>query len=222
MAGRDTESPIPAHLAIIEDMTKSDDGKARTVRIAQQPDADELLGRSPLAALVGMLLDQQVPMEWAFSGPFTLARRMGSDDLDARAIAAYDPEAFTALFTAKPALHRYPGSMAKRVQQLCQYLVAEYDGQAEAVWADAGTGADLLKRLNALPGFGTQKAQIFLALLGKQFGVRPAGWREAAGAYGEEGSHRSVADITGPESLAEVRAYKQQAKAAARSASRSR
>ncbi|MFF5898352.1 HhH-GPD-type base excision DNA repair protein [Streptomyces argenteolus] len=199
-------------------MTKSDDGKARTVRIAQQPDADALLGRSPLAALVGMLLDQQVPMEWAFSGPYTLAQRMGSDDLDARAIAAYDPEAFTELFTAKPALHRYPGSMAKRVQQLCQYLVAEYDGRAEAVWADAGTGAELVKRLNALPGFGTQKAQIFLALLGKQFDVRPAGWREAAGAYGEEGSHRSVADITGPESLAEVRAYKQQAKAAARAA----
>ncbi|MFJ8882146.1 HhH-GPD-type base excision DNA repair protein [Streptomyces sp. NPDC102402] len=202
-------------------MTKSDNGKARTLRIAQEPEADELLGRSPLAALVGMLLDQQVPMEWAFTGPHTLAGRMGSDDLDARNISAYDPEAFTGLFTEKPALHRYPGSMAKRVQQLCQFLVAEYDGRAEAVWEDAATGADLLKRLNALPGFGTQKAQIFLALLGKQLGVRPAGWREAAGAYGEEGSHRSVADITGPESLAEVRAYKQQAKAAAKAAGRS-
>lgn len=158
-------------------MTKSDSGGARTVRIAQQPDADALLARSPLAALVGMLLDQQVPMEWAFTGPLTLARRMGGDDLDAGAIAGYDPEAFTGLFTGKPALHRYPGSMAKRVQQLCQYLVAEYDGRAEAVWEDAPTGADLLKRLKALPGFGTQKAQIFLALLGKQFGVRPAGWR---------------------------------------------
>lgn len=203
-------------------MTKSDNGKARTVRIAQEPDADELLGRSPLAALVGMLLDQQVPMEWAFTGPLTLARRMGSDDLDAGEIAAYDPDAFTGLFTEKPALHRYPGSMAKRAQQLCRYLVTEYGGQADAVWKDAATGSDLLKRLNALPGFGTQKAQIFLALLGKQFDVRPPGWREAAGAYGEEGSHRSVADITGPESLAEVRAYKQQAKAAARAASRSR
>lgn len=206
----------PAALAIIEDMTKSDDGEARTVRIAQQPEADELLGRSPLAALVGMLLDQQVPMEWAFTGPFTLAGRMGSDDLDAQEIAAYDPEAFTGLFTAKPALHRYPGSMATRVQQLCQYLVAEYGGEASAVWADAATGAELLERLHALPGFGTQKAQIFLALLGKQFGVRPTGWREAAGPYGEAGSHRSVADITGPDSLAEVRAYKQRAKAAAR------
>lgn len=216
-----TESPIPVTLAIIEYMTTSDSGKARTVRIAQEPDADALLGRSPLAALIGMLLDQQVPMEWAFTGPLTLARRMGGDDPDAREIAAYDPEAFTELFTTKPALHRYPGSMAKRVQQLCQFLVAEYDGRAEAVWADAATGAELLERLNALPGFGTQKAQIFLALLGKQFGVRPTGWREAAGAYGEDGSHRSVADITGPDSLAEVRAFKQQAKAAAKAAGRS-
>lgn len=199
-------------------MTKSNDGKDFTVRIAQQSDADELLGRSPLAALVGMLLDQQVPMEWAFTGPFTLAGRMGSDDLDAQEIAAYDPEAFTELFTAKPALHRYPGSMAKRVQQLCQFLVAEYGGEASEVWEGAGTGAELLKRLNALPGFGTQKAQIFLALLGKQFDVRPTGWREAAGPYGEAGSHRSVADITGPDSLAEVRAYKQEAKAAAKAA----
>lgn len=199
-------------------MTKSDEGRDLTLRIAQQPEADALLARSPLAALVGMLLDQQVPMEWAFSGPYTLARRMGGDDLDAHEIASYDPEAFTALFTDKPALHRYPGSMAKRVQQLCQYLVAQYDGEASAVWRDAATGAELRKRLNALPGFGTQKAQIFLALLGKQFGVRPPGWREAAGAYGEAGSHRSVADITGPESLAEVRAYKQEAKAAAKAA----
>lgn len=199
-------------------MTKSNDGKDFTVRIAQQSDADELLGRSPLAALVGMLLDQQVPMEWAFTGPYTLAGRMGSDDLDAHEIASYDPEAFTELFTSKPALHRYPGSMAKRVQQLCQFLVAEYGGEASAVWEGAGTGAELLKRLNALPGFGTQKAQIFLALLGKQFDVRPTGWREAAGPYGEAGSHRSVADITGPDSLAEVRAYKQEAKAAAKAA----
>ncbi|MFD4125787.1 HhH-GPD-type base excision DNA repair protein [Streptomyces globisporus] len=193
-------------------------GKATTLHIAQNPEADELLGRSPLAALVGMLLDQQVPMEWAFTGPYTLAERMGSDDLDAGRIAAYDPDAFTELFTTKPALHRYPGSMAKRVQQLCQYLVAEYGGDASAVWRDATTGDDLLERLKALPGFGAQKAQIFLALLGKQLGVRPPGWREAAGPYGEAGSHRSVADITGPESLVEVRAYKQEAKAAAKAA----
>ncbi|WP_328720696.1 Fe-S cluster assembly protein HesB [Streptomyces sp. NBC_00247] len=188
------------------------------LRIAQRPEADELLARSPLAALVGMLLDQQVPMEWAFTGPHSLALRMGAEDLDAREIAAHSPEAFTALFTGKPALHRYPGSMATRVQQLCRFLVAEYDGDAGAVWAGASSGTELLARLNALPGFGTQKAQIFLALLGKRFGVRPPGWREAAGAYGEEGGHRSVADITGPESLAEVRAFKQQAKAEAKTA----
>ncbi|SNB90384.1 uncharacterized HhH-GPD family protein [Streptomyces sp. PgraA7] len=203
---------------MIGSMTTSDSGKDVTLHIAQNPEADELLGRSPLAALVGMLLDQQVPMEWAFTGPYTLAERMGSDDLDAGRIAAYDPDAFTELFTTKPALHRYPGSMAKRVQQLCQFLVAEYGGDASAVWQDAATGDDLLERLKALPGFGAQKAQIFLALLGKQLGVRPPGWREAAGPYGEAGSHRSVADITGPESLAEVRAYKQEAKAAAKAA----
>jgi uncharacterized HhH-GPD family protein len=189
-----------------------------TIHLAQQPEADELLGRSPLAALVGMLLDQQIPMEWAFSGPYTIARRMGADDLDAHEIAAYDPEAFVALLSDKPAVHRYPGSMAKRVQQLCQYLVDEYGGDASAVWSDAGTGKELLDRLLALPGFGKQKAQIFLALLGKQYGVQPEGWREAAGAYGEEGSYRSAADITGPESLAKVRAYKQEAKRAAKAA----
>ncbi|MGW1224524.1 HhH-GPD-type base excision DNA repair protein [Streptomyces sp. NPDC002530] len=199
-------------------MTDSKQGRDITLRIAQEPEADALLARSPLAALVGMLLDQQVPMEWAFAGPHALAQRMGGDDLDAHEIATYDPEAFVGLFTAKPALHRYPGSMAKRVQQLCQYLVAQYDGVAEAVWTGATSGADLRKRLNALPGFGTQKAQIFLALLGKQFGVRPPGWREAAGPYGEEGARRSVADITGPESLTEVRAFKQEAKRAAKAA----
>ncbi|MER6438242.1 MULTISPECIES: HhH-GPD-type base excision DNA repair protein [unclassified Streptomyces] len=187
-----------------------------SLHIAQDPDADELLGRSPLAALIGMLLDQQVPMEWAFKGPLTIAGRLGTDDLDAHEIAAYDPEKFTALLSAKPAVHRYPGSMAKRIQQLCQYLVEQYDGDAAAVWNDAGTGAELLRRLHELPGFGAQKAQIFLALLGKQLGVRPKGWREAAGAYGEPKAFRSVADITGPESLAKVRAHKQELKAAGR------
>jgi uncharacterized HhH-GPD family protein len=189
-----------------------------TVHLAQQPEADELLGRSPLALLVGMLLDQQVPMEWAFSGPYTIARRLGTDDLDAHRIAAYDPEAFAALLAEKPAVHRYPGSMATRVQQLCRYLVDTYDGDASAVWAGVADGAELLGRLKALPGYGEQKARIFLALLGKQLGVRPAGWREAAGAYGEDGSCRSVADITGPDSLAKVRAHKQEMKAAAKAA----
>jgi uncharacterized HhH-GPD family protein len=189
-----------------------------TIHLAQQPDADELLGRSPLAALVGMLLDQQVPMEWAFTGPYTIAQRLGGDDLDAAQIATYDPDAFAELLKQKPAVHRYPGSMAKRIQQLCQYLVEEYDGDASAIWRDAATGAELLARLKALPGFGVQKAQIFLALLGKQFDVRPKGWREAAGSYGEQGSYRSAADITGPESLARVRAHKQEMKRAAKAA----
>ncbi|BCL29172.1 HhH-GPD-type base excision DNA repair protein [Streptomyces aurantiacus] len=187
-----------------------------TLHLSQQPEADELLGRSPLAALVGMLLDQQVPMEWAFTGPYTITRRLGGDDLDAREIAAYEPEAFAALLSSKPAVHRYPASMAKRIQQLCQYLVEHYDGNAAKVWEGTESGAELLRRLKELPGFGAQKAQIFLALLGKQLGVRPKGWREAAGPYGEAKSFRSVADITGPESLTKVRAHKQEMKAAAK------
>ncbi|MET7297399.1 HhH-GPD-type base excision DNA repair protein [Embleya sp. NPDC005575] len=189
-----------------------------TVHLAQQAEADELLGRSALAALVGMLLDQQIPMEWAFAGPYTISQRLGRTDLDAHEIAEYDPDGFAELLSGKPAVHRYPGSMANRVQQLCRYLVEHYDGEAGAVWADAATGTELLKRLQELPGFGKQKAQIFLALLGKQYGVTPKGWREAAGGYGEVGSYRSVADITGPESLAKVRAYKQEAKRAAKAA----
>jgi uncharacterized HhH-GPD family protein len=188
------------------------------LRLSQQPEADELLGRSPLAVLTGMLLDQQVPMEWAFSGPHAIAQRMGRDDLDAHEIASYDPEDFAALLAAKPAVHRYPGSMAKRVQQLAQYLVEHYDGDAEAIWRDASSGQELLDRLKALPGFGEQKARIFLALLGKRLGVRPPGWREAAGPYGEDGSYRSVADITGPDSLDKVRAHKQEMKRAAKAA----
>ncbi|MFE2633158.1 HhH-GPD-type base excision DNA repair protein [Streptomyces sp. NPDC059374] len=193
-----------------------------TLHLAQDPEADALLGRSPLAALVGMLLDQQVPMEWAFKGPRTIADRLGADDLDAHDIAAQDPEAFVALLSEKPAVHRYPGSMAKRIQQLCQYLVEHYDGEAELVWKGVDDGRELLRRLQELPGFGKQKAQIFLALLGKQLGVRPQGWREAAGAYGETESFRSVADITGPQSLAKVRAHKQEMKAAAKAAKASR
>ncbi|GAQ58859.1 HhH-GPD-type base excision DNA repair protein [Streptomyces acidiscabies] len=187
-----------------------------TLHLAQDSEADELLGRSALAALVGMLLDQQVPMEWAFKGPRTIADRLGVDDLDAREIAGMDPERFAALLSEKPAVHRYPGSMAKRVQQLCQFLVEHYDGDAEGVWDGVGSGGELLKRLEGLPGFGKQKAQIFLALLGKQVRVRPEGWREAAGSYGEAKVFRSVADITGEDSLARVRAYKQEKKRAAK------
>lgn len=168
-----------------------------------------------LALLVGMLLDQQIPMEWAFTGPYTISQRLGHD-LTAEEIASYDPEAFVALLAEKPAVHRYPKSMAARVQQLAAYLVEHYDGQPEKIWADAADGKELLKRLMALPGYGKQKAQIFLALLGKQLGVQPSGWREAAGLYGEEGSHRSVADVVDADSLTRVRATKQEAKRAAK------
>jgi uncharacterized HhH-GPD family protein len=147
---------------------------------------------------------------------------MGTQDLDAHEIVAFDPETFARLLSDKPAVHRYPGSMAKRIQQLCRYLVEHYDGDPEAIWRDVDSGPELLRRLEDLPGFGKQKAQIFLALLGKQLGVRPEGWREAAGAYGEPDSYRSVADITGPESLARVRAFKQETKAAAKAAKSAR
>ncbi|MFC0553557.1 HhH-GPD-type base excision DNA repair protein [Planotetraspora thailandica] len=185
------------------------------IQLAQQPEADELLGRNSLALLIGMLLDQQIPMEWAFAGPRAIADRMGRD-LAAQEIASYDPAQFADLLAAKPAVHRYPKSMAGRIQQLAAYLVEHYDGSADRVWEDVGDGHELLRRLMALPGFGRQKAQIFLALLGKQLGVRPQGWREAAGSYGEEGVHRSVADVVDAGSLELVRATKQEAKRAAK------
>ena len=188
-----------------------------TLRIAQDPAADDLLGRDPLALLIGMLLDQQFPMERAFGAPRLLADRLGVESLDAAALAQADPEELTRVFQGPPALHRYPGSMAGRTQDLCRLLVERYDGRPENLWADVPDGATLLKRLGELPGFGAQKSKIFLALLGKRYGVTPAGWREAAGDYGLEGSRRSVADITGPESLAEVRAFKQEQKQAAKS-----
>jgi uncharacterized HhH-GPD family protein len=162
-----------------------------------------------------MLFDQQFPMERAFAGPRLLADRLGVDRLSAADLAAADPERLAAVFRGPPAVHRYPGSMAGRAQALCRLLVERYDGRADALWSDAPDGATLLRRIGELPGFGAQKARILVALLGKQYGVTPPGWREAAGPYGEEGSRRSVADITGPESLAEVRAAKQAAKQAA-------
>ena len=186
------------------------------LRIAQDQAADELLSRDPLALLIGMLLDQQFPIERAFAAPRLLADRLGVDRLDAAALAAADPERLTALFQGPPALHRYPGSMAGRTQELACFLVEHYGGRPDALWADAPDGATLLRRLNELPGYGAQKSTIFLALLGKQLGVTPPGWREAAGRYGEEGSRCSVADITGPESLAEVRRFKKEQKAAAK------
>jgi uncharacterized HhH-GPD family protein len=192
-----------------------------TLTLTQDPAADELLGRDPLALLLGMLFDQQFPMERAFAGPRLLADRMGVDTLSAAQLADADPEQVAAWFQGPPAVHRYPGSMAARAQAVCRLLVERYDGRAEALWADAPDGKALLKRVSELPGFGAQKAKIFVALLGKQYGVTPPGWREAAGEYGEEGSRRSVADITGPESLAEVRRTKQEKKAAAKVAAAS-
>ncbi|MCZ2860158.1 HhH-GPD-type base excision DNA repair protein [Blastococcus sp. VKM Ac-2987] len=189
-----------------------------TLRIAQDAAADELLSRDPLALLVGMLLDQQFPMERAFGAPRLLADRLGVQTLSAAQLSDMDPEELVRVFQGPPALHRYPGSMAGRAQEVCRALVEHYDGRAEGLWADAPDGATLLKRLNGLPGFGAQKSKIFLALLGKQYGVTPPGWREAAGDYGTEGSRRSVADITGPGSLAEVRAFKQEQKQAAKAA----
>jgi uncharacterized HhH-GPD family protein len=189
----------------------------RKVCLAQDPDADALLAEEPLALLIGMLLDQQIPMEVAFKGPKKLVDRLGR--LDVRQIAEYDPEEFATLATTPPAIHRYGGSMAKRVQELCRYLVETYDGDVEAIWTQGKpTGAEVFKRLKALPGYGEQKAKIFLALLGKQFGLKARGWREAAGAYGDKGSRRSVADVTDAQSLQEVRAFKKEAKAAAKAA----
>jgi uncharacterized HhH-GPD family protein len=178
-------------------------------------DANELLEREPLALLIGMLLDQQVTIETAFAGPKKILDRIGS--LDARTIAEYDQEKFVALCSTPPAIHRFPGSMAKRIQAMCHGIVAEYDGDAEAVWTSGNpNGAEVLKRLRALPGYGEIKAKIFLALLGKQRGLKATGWRQAAGEFAKKGTYLSVADITDQASLQEVRAYKKQMKAAAK------
>jgi uncharacterized HhH-GPD family protein len=189
------------------------------VRLSQRDEADALLDRDPLALLIGMVLDQQVPLERAFSSPYELTQRLGHE-LDARELAEYDPEALAAIFARPPALHRFPTSMAGRVQEVCRAVVDRYDGDVSGLWADVSDGATLLKRVKALPGFGEQKAKIFVALLGKQRGITPPGWREAAGVYGEEGCHRSVADIVDEASLAKVRAYKQQMKQQAKTSAK--
>lgn len=183
--------------------------------LSQDVSADALLERDPFALLLGMLLDQQVPMERAFAAPYQLQQRLGHE-LDAHELADYDPEALAELFATPPALHRYPKSMAVRVQDLCRALVERYNGDVTGLWRDVPDAGELLDRLVALPGYGRQKAQIFLALLGKQRNVRPAGWRETAGPYGDEGVYRSVADVTDADSLARVREHKQQIKAAAK------
>lgn len=188
-------------------------------------EADTLLDRDPFALLLGMLLDQQFPMESAFAGPLKVRQRLGT--LTPAEIAAADPDRFGELCRTPPAVHRYPGSMAGRIQAVARAVAHDYDGDVTRLWTDPGPdggapdGATVLARLTALPGFGDQKARIFLALLGKQRGVTPPGWREAAGAYGEEGSTRSIADVTDAASLLAVRATKQAAKAAARASRRS-
>ncbi len=179
------------------------------------PEADALLAEDPLALLIGMLLDQQVPMEKAFRGPYDLKERLGGR-LDAAEIAAADPDELAAVFAERPAIHRFPGSMAGRTQDLCRYLVEHHGGRAEAVWTEAADGQDLFARLRALPGFGEQKARIFVALLAKRLGVKPPGWEKAAGSYGGRGWF-SVADVDGPESLARVREHKRAMKAEAKS-----
>jgi uncharacterized HhH-GPD family protein len=189
---------------------------AKKLHLAQDDAADALLTKDPLALLIGMALDQQFPMERAFRGPFVMRERLGAFDT---ATIAEHPD-LTSVFAIPPVVHRFPGSMATRVQELCRHLVEKYDGDAAKLWKGVKSADEVLARLEALPGFGKQKARIFLALLGKQYGVRPAGWRETAGAYGEEGSFRSIADVTGPDALLKVRAYKQSVKAAAKEAAK--
>jgi uncharacterized HhH-GPD family protein len=174
-------------------------------------EADGLLNSDPLALLVGMLLDQQVPMEWAFRAPLTLRERLGGT-LDASAIASMPLEALEVVFKGPPALHRFPGSMAKRTQQLCQHLVDEHGGRAEALWTGVPSGPELYARLRALPGYGGEKAKIFMAVLAKRFGIRPEGWEDPARPF-SDATHRSVADVDSPESLLEVRAFKKLMKA---------
>jgi len=186
-----------------------------SLHITADAAADDLLSTDPLALLIGMLLDQQVAMETAFAGPLKIRERVGS--LDAATLADYDPDAFAGAFKTPPAVHRYPGSMAGRVQALSAAVEKDWGGDAAAIWTEGSpSGAEVLKRLKALPGFGEQKAKIFLALLGKQCGFAGDGWRAASAPYGEEGSFRSVADITSPESLTKVREHKRAMKAAAK------
>jgi uncharacterized HhH-GPD family protein len=189
-----------------------------TLSLPVDAEANELLARNPLALLIGMLLDQQVPLEKAYSSPYELVQRLGHEPT-ATELATFDPEALAAVFSERPALHRFPKAMAARTQDLARLIVERYDGDAAAVWTGASSGKELVARLAELPGFGGNKAQIFAAMLGKQLGVQPDGWREAAGHFGEDGSYYSVADIVDDSSLAAVRAYKKELKAAAKAGS---
>lgn len=184
-------------------------------RVTGLPEADAVLDEQPFAVLAGMMLDQQYPMEHAFRGPWKIVERFGT--FDPVAIADADPEEFTALATTPPAIHRYGRAMAARLQELARVVVDEYGGDASRIWTEATSGADLVKRVRALPGFGEQKAKIFVALVAKRLGVTPDGWEKAAGDYALEG-YRSVADVTSPETLQKVRDFKKAKKAAAKTA----
>ena len=183
------------------------------IHITGDDQADEVLEGSPFALLLGMLLDQQYPMEHAFRGPAKILDRFGS--LEPAEIAAAEPESFASLCAEPPAVHRFPGSMAQKVQAVARLVVDEYGGEADRIWTEAADAQDLLRRMTALPGFGKQKAQIFIALLAKQRGVRPEGWEAVVGDYSQEG-YRSVADVVDTASLEKVRAYKKEKKAAAK------
>ena len=187
------------------------------IKIAQDSVADQVLTDHPFALLAGMLLDQQFPMERAFAGPAKILERFGT--IEPAGVAAADPEEFRALCSQPPAIHRFPGSMAERVQALAAHVVEHYDGDTARLWQEATSGTDLLKRLTALPGFGKQKAQIFVALLGKQLAVKPEGWETVAGDYAEVGAFRSVADVVDADSLQRVRDFKKAAKSKARQGS---
>ena len=183
--------------------------------LSGDPDADKLLSRDPLALLIGLVLDQQIPLEWAFYGPLNLQQRLGGP-LDAHQIANMSEDDLIAAFVARPALHRFPAAMARRVQEMARHIVAEYSGDAAKLWKTAKSGPELLARVKGLPGFGEQKAKIFVALLGKQFGVSVEGWVEVTRPFGEPGTHLSIADIESPETLVLVREHKRQMKAAAK------
>jgi uncharacterized HhH-GPD family protein len=184
---------------------------AAAIPVTGDAEADRLLAENPLALLIGMLLDQQVPMEWAFHGPLTLQQRLGSP-LDAETIAAMGPDKIEAIFRDKPAMHRYPGSMGKRTHALCAYVVEHYGGDAGAIWSDAPSGQEIYRRLRELPGYGEEKAKIFLAILGKRLGEAAPGWEEAAAPF-SDATPRSVADVDSAESLARVREFKKARKA---------
>jgi uncharacterized HhH-GPD family protein len=188
---------------------------SNALHLTGDTEADKLLSDDMFALLTGMLLDQQIGMEIAFAGPKKIADRMGG--FSVTKIAQSDLDDFVELCVQKPAIHRYGGSMGRRVHALAQHIVEHYDGKTEAIWTEGDPdGKEVLKRLKALPGYGDQKARIFLALLGKQLGVQPEGWRQAAGAYGDDGSRRSIADVVDETTLQEVRSFKKAAKAAAK------